>query len=57
MLLYKNGNIERRYVIKRIIAYRHDFDIICEGMTCELIVEENLCDFPEYAILYILPDQ
>ena len=52
MLLYKDGNTERRYVIKRIIAYRRDFDIICEGMTCELIVEGDLCDFVKHVILY-----
>lgn len=54
ILLYKEGNTERRYVIKRIIAYRRDFDIIYEGMTCELIVEGDLCDFAEDSILYKL---
>lgn len=54
ILLHKEGNTERRYIIKRIIAYKHDLDIISAGMTCELIVEGDLCDFAEDSILYKL---
>lgn len=54
MLLYKDKNTNMIYEIKRIIAYRHELDVISAGMTCELVVEGGLCNFVEDSILYEL---
>ncbi len=54
MLLYKDKNTNMIYKIKRIIAYRHELDVISAGMTCELVVEGGLCNFVEDSILYEL---
>ena len=53
-LTYQDGDVEKRYIVKRILAYRHELDIINAGMTCELIIEGELCDFTEDSILYRL---
>lgn len=50
-LLDSSKTIE--YVVKKIVAYKHDFDIINAGMTCELIVTGENKNFKEEELLYL----
>lgn len=33
--------------------YKHDFDVIDEGMTCELILKGEVVEFQEDDLLYL----
>jgi hypothetical protein len=46
-LLYIVGNEKSYYIVKKIIAYKHEFDIINAGMTCELVVIGENKNFKE----------
>lgn len=41
------------FIIEKINAYRHEFDKINEGMTCELIVSGEKLDLEEECIFYV----
>ena len=41
------------FIIEKINAYRHAFDEINEGMTCELIVSGEQLDLEEDCIFYV----
>lgn len=46
--------VEHKYIIEKIYAYRHEFGIIDEGMTCELILSGEKTTFKEDSIFYLL---
>jgi len=52
-LLYNWKNNVSEYSVVRIIAYKHDFDVIDEGMTCELIIKGDIIEFKEDDLLYL----
>lgn len=54
ILLYKNEDVETKYLVKKILAYRNEFNVIDIGMTCELIVQGDLRNFQEDSILCIV---
>jgi hypothetical protein len=53
-LLYKQHDIIIEYSVVRIIAYKHDFDVIAEGMTCELIIKGENVEFEADDLLYLV---
>lgn len=52
-LLYIDSSKTIEYVVKKIVAYKHDFDIINAGMTCELVVTGENKKFKEEELLYL----
>lgn len=50
---YVNPIKDQRFIIEKIIAYRHEFDEINEGMTCELITLGEKADLKEDCIFYV----
>lgn len=44
--------VEHKYTIERIYAYRYEFEIIDQGMTCEIIVSGEKIAFKEDSIFY-----
>lgn len=44
---------DQRFIIEKINAYRHEFDEINEGMTCELITLGKKIDLKEDCIFYM----
>lgn len=50
-----NGSAElvKAYIVTKIVAYRHEFEIINAGMTCEIIASgDNKLRFKEDEMLY-----
>jgi hypothetical protein len=45
--------VEHKYIIEKIYAYRHEFEFIDEGMTCEIIVLGEKIAFKEDSIFYL----
>lgn len=43
----------KEYFVQKILAYKKEFDYICEGMTCEIIVNGEKSEFNEDCLLYL----